>query len=132
VDNFLSLTGGKLTTYRLMAEQTVDRVGQSLERKLPPCSTASKPLLEDGETKPFSGIAPPPVSREAVSHYCRNEWATCVEDIMLRRTSWGYYHRNKKELSGQIARWMAEIMGWDASREKVELERFHQALDRDE
>lgn len=35
----ISIVGGKLTTYRNLAEQTVNRVGKSLNRKLPECRT---------------------------------------------------------------------------------------------
>ncbi|TDJ10945.1 MAG: glycerol-3-phosphate dehydrogenase [Gammaproteobacteria bacterium] len=35
----ISIIGGKLTTYRNLAEQTVDRLGRVLERKLPDCRT---------------------------------------------------------------------------------------------
>ena len=35
----LSIVGGKLTTYRNLAEQTVDVVGKILRRRLPPCRT---------------------------------------------------------------------------------------------
>ena len=35
----LSVVGGKLTTYRNLAEQTVDLVGKILKRRLPPCRT---------------------------------------------------------------------------------------------
>jgi glycerol-3-phosphate dehydrogenase len=50
VNGFLTITGGKLTTYRLMAEQTVDAVcGQLGEPR--PCTTQTEPLpgSEDGE-----------------------------------------------------------------------------------
>lgn len=36
----LTIAGGKLTTYRSMAEEAVDEVGRILERNLPPCATA--------------------------------------------------------------------------------------------
>lgn len=35
----LSIVGGKLTTYRNLAEQAVDRIGKVLGRRLPPCRT---------------------------------------------------------------------------------------------
>jgi glycerol-3-phosphate dehydrogenase len=40
----LSIIGGKLTTYRSLAEQVVDRVGRLLGRRLPPCRTRDLPL----------------------------------------------------------------------------------------
>jgi len=51
VGGFVTITGGKLTTYRLMAEQTVDAVSAQLGRGGVPCSTAATPLpgSETGE-----------------------------------------------------------------------------------
>ena len=43
VDNFLTITGGKLTTYRLMAERTADLVCQRLHVARP-CRTRMEPL----------------------------------------------------------------------------------------
>jgi glycerol-3-phosphate dehydrogenase len=40
----LTVAGGKLTTYRAMAEETVDRVGEILGRELPPCRTSDVAL----------------------------------------------------------------------------------------
>jgi glycerol-3-phosphate dehydrogenase len=39
VRGLFSIIGGKLTTYRSLAEQAVDKVGKALGRKLPPCRT---------------------------------------------------------------------------------------------
>lgn len=40
----ISIIGGKLTTYRNLAEQTVDRLGKLLGRKLPECRTQDTKL----------------------------------------------------------------------------------------
>jgi glycerol-3-phosphate dehydrogenase len=40
----LSIIGGKLTTYRSLAEQAVDKVGKVLRRRLPECRTRSTDL----------------------------------------------------------------------------------------
>jgi glycerol-3-phosphate dehydrogenase len=40
----LTIAGGKLTTYRSMAEEAVDEVGRILGRELPACVTAERPL----------------------------------------------------------------------------------------
>ena len=39
IRRLFSIIGGKLTTYRNLAEQTVDKVGKALDRKLPECRT---------------------------------------------------------------------------------------------
>ena len=51
-----SLIGGKLTTYRLMAEQTVDRALEALGRAPRPCDTESAPL-PGGETTDLAAFA---------------------------------------------------------------------------
>ncbi len=58
LDNFATITGGKLTTFRLMAEKTADLVGARLGNTTP-CKTRTEPLpstLEGKWTEP--GIAP--------------------------------------------------------------------------
>ncbi|MBA3354782.1 MAG: glycerol-3-phosphate dehydrogenase [Pyrinomonadaceae bacterium] len=43
-EGLLSIVGGKLTTYRSLAEQTVNLIGQKLGKNLPRCSTAGSAL----------------------------------------------------------------------------------------
>jgi glycerol-3-phosphate dehydrogenase len=45
IENFVTVTGGKLTTYRLMAEKTADLVCTRLGEKIP-CPTQTTPLHE--------------------------------------------------------------------------------------
>jgi glycerol-3-phosphate dehydrogenase len=46
--NLLSIVGGKLTTYRSLAEECVDLIFQKLGRNSPPCRTATEILAADG------------------------------------------------------------------------------------
>jgi glycerol-3-phosphate dehydrogenase len=113
---WFDVAGGKLTTYRRIAEQTVDRVGNRLGRELPCCRTAEEPLPDD-----FSGIVPRAVSRDAVAHYCANEWAVHLSDVLVRRTSWRHYLRPDDDQVEQVADWMAELLDWDAGRMRGEI-----------
>ncbi len=54
VGNFLTITGGKFTTFRLMAEDAVDLVSHKLARDVP-CRTATEPL-PDSEARRFYWI----------------------------------------------------------------------------
>ncbi|MDR1818493.1 MAG: glycerol-3-phosphate dehydrogenase/oxidase [Puniceicoccales bacterium] len=113
------IAGGKLTTYRLMAEQAVDKIARFLETtgggvgggaKFRPCRTAAEPLLPAGDpavAAGYTGIVPPPVTPEAVRHYVANEWALTVEDIVVRRAGWLHYHRDFSAHEPEIARWLA-------------------------
>jgi glycerol-3-phosphate dehydrogenase len=124
---WFDVTGGKLTTYRLMAEQAVDEAAAYLKKEPMPCQTATEPLLPDEAEPQYSGILPPPVSREAVEHYCRHEWAIHLDDVMVRRTSWRYYHRDHMRIAGQVAQWMSELLGWDAATTDREMSNYHAA-----
>ncbi|MES2705971.1 MAG: glycerol-3-phosphate dehydrogenase/oxidase [Verrucomicrobiota bacterium] len=118
------VAGGKLTTYRLMAEQTVDRLAKALHLPAVPCRTASEPLLTTEETEGLSGILPPPFDRRTVEHACTAEWALHLDDLMLRRTSWHYYHHAGERLAETAAGWMAEILGWSPETRAAELRRY--------
>jgi glycerol-3-phosphate dehydrogenase len=50
LDNFITITGGKLTTYRLMAEKTADLVCRRLVNSSP-CRTAIEPLPASSEAR---------------------------------------------------------------------------------
>ncbi|HTL28612.1 MAG TPA: glycerol-3-phosphate dehydrogenase/oxidase [Tepidisphaeraceae bacterium] len=119
---WIDVAGGKLTTYRLMAEQTVDRVIDFAKLDARKCETERTPLLE--QPAKYSGITPPPVSREAVAHFIENEWALHLTDVMIRRSSWRYYYRNHLEIAEQVAGWMKEFLGWDDETFSEELDTY--------
>ncbi|WP_435015417.1 glycerol-3-phosphate dehydrogenase/oxidase [Tundrisphaera sp. TA3] len=122
---WFDVAGGKLTTYRLMAEQAVDQVGHALGRRIPASRTADLPLAGG----PFSGVLPPPIGADVVAECCRDEWAVHLDDVLLRRTSWHYYHADHAEIAERVARWMADQWGWDDDQVRKELARLQTATD---
>ena len=120
---WLNVFGGKLTTYRLIGQQVVDALVRYLGRSSLPCRTAVVPLLADCEPG-FSSVAPPEVSEQAVVHFCRNEWAIRVEDVMIRRTGWHYCRPDARDVAIRVAGWMANVFGWDAATRDAELARY--------
>jgi glycerol-3-phosphate dehydrogenase len=121
---WIDVAGGKLTTYRLMAEETVDHVVRLLEKSEARCRTAEEPIVAGEGAAAYSGVVPPAVSREAVEHFCRQEWARHLDDVMIRRSGWRYYHRDHVEIATQVAGWMAGALGWSAERTAGELGRY--------
>jgi glycerol-3-phosphate dehydrogenase len=115
------VAGGKLTTYRLMAEQTIDQVARFLGGRFENCVTAKRTLLGQSATNGISSIVPPEPSRELVEHFCRSEWAQSLEDVMRRRTSWSLYRRDLAEVRMKVADWMTELLGWNAQQRDAEL-----------
>jgi glycerol-3-phosphate dehydrogenase len=134
------VAGGKLTTYRLMAEQAVDRIVKWLRelnslnrpngsnRQFRSCGTDKEALLSPSEVEGISGVLPPEVSRRAVEHYCADEWAIHLDDVMLRRTRWHYYFSNATQIAQQVADWMSEFLGWSDATRTAELERYFHAV----
>jgi len=129
------VAGGKLTTYRLMAEQTVDGIVKWRKRSnqlgpaIAPCRTAEEPLLASAETAGISGILPPPFNRRVVEHSCANEWAVHLDDVMVRRTSWQHYCPDACQRAERVAEWMGECFGWSAETRRAEIERYRAAVD---
>jgi len=120
--NWWDVAGGKLTTCRLMAEQTVDQLVEKAGLRARPCTTAVEPLLASVDE--FSGIVPPAFSQQAVAHFCANEWAVHLDDVMIRRSSWHYYHREAETMAKQAAEWMAQLNGWDETRRAEEEQQY--------
>lgn len=124
------VAGGKLTTYRLMAEQAVDGIVKWLNQSngspqfAAPCRTADELLLPASETQNISGILPPEFCRRVVEHYCANEWAVHLDDVMVRRTSWHYYHCDAALKAEHVAHWMGELLGWTNEQRAAELQRY--------
>jgi glycerol-3-phosphate dehydrogenase len=118
------IAGGKLTTYRLMAEQAVDQIVKHLGATAQSCRTATEPLLRPEDITPFTGILPAPFGREAVEHYVRHEWAHRLEDVLLRRSGWHYTQRWSSATIEQIAGWMAEAAEWSPSQLRAEIDAF--------
>ncbi len=118
------VTGGKLTTYRLMSEQAVDRVVKHAGLNAKPCRTATEPLLPESKTDGLSSVVPQEINERAVRHFCHNEWARSLEDVMVRRTYWRYYHENHVEIARQILPWVADELGWDEETAQAELAKY--------
>lgn len=118
------ITGGKLTTYRLMAEEAVDAIVKHFDVKARPCATAETPLIETVESVTCSGILPVQVSEAVVRYYCRHESAHRLDDVMIRRTSWRHYCHDQLTLAVEVAKWMAAELDWSEGQTHAELQAY--------
>lgn len=118
------VTGGKLTTYRLMAEETVNAIAKFLSNGAARCETASRPLLEPSEVGHASAIVPPAVSESIVRHYCQHEWVRHLPDLMIRRTSWRHYRRDHLRVASEAASWMADELAWNEATTQAEIAQY--------
>jgi glycerol-3-phosphate dehydrogenase len=121
------VAGGKLTTYRLIAEQTVDEVAALLGKKEAPCVTSRQELLPAEKTRGISQIVPPPFSSALVEHFCAHEWARHLDDVMIRRSGWHHYDGGERSL--ECAECMAEFLRWIKDEIEREMVRSREAWD---
>lgn len=123
---WLDVAGGKLTTYRLIAQQAVDRLGQELSLR-GACRTDVEPLAPPEQVVGISGIEPPAASRELIDYYCLNEWSAHLEDVLVRRGRWQTYEPKCQRKVEEIATWMATSLGWTDAKRQAEIERYEKA-----
>ena len=127
--NWWDVAGGKLTTYRLIAEQTVNEICHVLGCTSARCTTDKRLLLAPEKTSGISQIIPPPFSRELVEHFCRDEWALHLDDVLMRRSSWHFYDGPVTERAELCADWMAAQLNWSRQNRDRELSRYFEASD---
>jgi glycerol-3-phosphate dehydrogenase len=84
----LSVFGGKLTTYRRLAEQALARLGPLLPKHGPPWTHAA-PLPFDDFTATGDGAFAPGLGKAEVERLVREEWARTAADILWRRSKLG-------------------------------------------
>ncbi|MCS7306595.1 MAG: glycerol-3-phosphate dehydrogenase/oxidase [Thermoguttaceae bacterium] len=121
---WIDVAGGKLTTYRLIAEEVLEELGRQWGHRLPPCRTAQLPLLESHAELRWTGILPPPVSAEVIQYFCQHEWTCHLDDLMIRRTSWHYYLPDPAHTAQTVAGWMGQCLGWTLQQQEAEYNRY--------
>jgi len=111
--NLLSIVGGKYTTYRLIAEQTVDRALELLGERQRPCRT-SETLLPEHRPPPSGECIckVPTVYASDVIHACDDEMAMTVADVMRRRTGLALSRHGGPDTAAVVAQLMTNRLGW--------------------
>jgi glycerol-3-phosphate dehydrogenase len=150
----LSIIGGKWTTYRRMAEETLDKAINAgfLEKRK--CITSNLKLTtlsninysdrlhiygeKSSEIEkiisddPFLGapISPDlPYTRAEIIWICRNEMPFTIEDILARRTRALFLNaRTSSEIAPEAARLMALEYGYDVKWQNEQIESYNQLV----
>jgi glycerol-3-phosphate dehydrogenase len=153
----VTVTGGKLTTYRAMAADTVDAVQTALGRRPTPCRTARLPLrgAAPGEghlvgrygsearvvealvaadpTLAEPLVAGLPYLRAEAVYAARYEMAGTLDDVLARRTRALILAREASVAAApDVARLLAPELGWDEreTAAQVDAYRFGAEADR--
>jgi len=125
----LTIAGGRWTTYRQMAEDTVDRAAKLAGLSPQPCQTATLSLMAAGRR---SGVSDPtrlhpalPITAGDVRRAAREEMARTVDDVLSRRTrSVILDARAAIEVAPAVARLLAIELRWNSDWERQSCEDF--------
>jgi glycerol-3-phosphate dehydrogenase len=155
----LSIVGGKLTSYRRLAAETVDRVCRMLGTASRPSSTATMPLVP-GPPPPVGdalarylgtiygpralavlklarsdpALAAPlcphgPDIAAQAVHAVRQEGARTVGDVLLRRTPAGWNACRGLDAAPAVARLLAADFGWSAAQTAAAVAAYRAEVD---
>ena len=141
-DGLVTVAGGKWTTYRAMAQDTLDTcLDAGLVKAAGPCVTADHPLVGAAAGRRRISEAPGPwlygseqdalqalpgadrelgggLTEAMVRFAARHEYARTVEDVLARRSRLLFLDaRLARELAGEVGRLLAEETGADAGVE---------------
>jgi len=174
----LTIAGGKLTTYRVMARDAVDRVAARLRqldgRPRGPRAPTDRLPLPGGETADLEGLVKAAMERGAsertarhlvaaygseaaavlnlvdrdralgrpivagratlwaeVAHAVEREMAVRLSDVLVRRLHLFYATRDQAvPAASPVADWLAEALGWDATRRAEEVAAYQDLVAR--
>jgi len=120
---FISIAGGKYTTFRHMAERVVDRVARKLEareRRFAPCRTTGLSLDQALPAPP--ALVP---TREDVARSVQHEMALTLSDLLIRRSPAALVAEGQALAQArEVSRWAAECLGWSESERQTQLDRY--------
>ncbi|MFE6733498.1 glycerol-3-phosphate dehydrogenase/oxidase [Microbacterium sp. NPDC057650] len=100
---FVSVLGGKLTTYRRMAEDAVDLVARLRGLPQRPSRTASLRLVDAAVTPAEPLVEGLPVTRGDVVTAVRSELALTADDVLDRRSRIGLVPEERSRVFGPVA-----------------------------
>ena len=152
----ISVVGGKWTTYRRMAEETIDRAIKAGFLEHRKCLTHDlklsdvSALKEAGRLKiygedfaeiekiiqkdPDSGMPlhkDLPYTGAEIQWICKNEMPMHLDDVLSRRTRAALINaRASAEIAPDVVRIMAEILRHDANWQKLELKSYNELINK--
>ncbi len=121
----ITITGGKYTTARRLAERVVDKVFASLERTVAPCDTATA-LLPDPR------IASGTPTADVVAFAIEKTFARGVGDVVWRRSGLWRDRAAARAVAPAVADLLAAKFRWTSEQKERELAAFLAECDAEE
>jgi glycerol-3-phosphate dehydrogenase len=133
-DGLLTVSGGKLTTYRAMAAEVVDAVERELGRKPSRCTTADVELAGQERADQIAALiraepdlADPVVpglrySMADMRYAVQNEMALTLSDLLMRRTRIAFETGDHGMAAApRVADSIAGLTGWSEYEKRAEI-----------
>jgi glycerol-3-phosphate dehydrogenase len=134
VGSSVAITGGKLTTYRVMAEEVVDAAREILRMPRRRATTGSRPFpdrmsaVADAGREVEVGL---PYRLHDLRVGVERELACTLGDLLIRRTHVAHETRdNGRATARRVADFVAPLLGWDAPAKEREIARYDAEVDR--
>jgi glycerol-3-phosphate dehydrogenase len=137
VSGVIHVTGGKLTTYRAMAAEIVDRVQDALGQRPTPSSTDSGELPGSDRDAEIARLqsADPALAEPLVEglHYTgahlvygvKAEKAQTISDLLIRRTHVAFETRDHGAgIAARVAGVVAPMLGWSDQTKSARVREF--------
>lgn len=123
----VTITGGKWTTFRKMAEDAVDKAIEIGNLGNGKCVTADLSIMPPDEIDDQERLHPEfEITRSDVVRAVKNEMARTVEDVLARRARVLFLDaRAALEIAPEIARIMADELGRDDVWIDQQIQEFH-------
>ena len=139
----VNVTGGKLTTYRSMAAEIVDRVQQSLGQLPNPAPTDSVELpgaervaeiarLQREDPNLLEPLVPGlPHTGAHLVYGVTNEMARSLSDLLIRRVHLAFETRDHGlSVASRAADIVAPLLGWDEATKSARVREFSHDIER--
>ena len=140
LSNLLSIVGGKLTTYRSLAEECVDLIFRKLGRSSPSCVTAKEVLpgavnfssvgaearllrIYGSRANQITQFNEDPFTAEILFAF-KHEFAKTLADCFLRRTMIGLNSDRGLSHLAAAAEIGHKLLGWTEERARHEVENY--------
>lgn len=120
-EGMISITGGKLTTYRSMSKILVDKVIKQFfkGRKLKPCQTRSPLLGTNGADISNQNL------QDRLDYLVDHEFVQRLSDFFLRRTDLFLFGANNGlEILQPVAKHLGQRLGWSEQMVEKEISQY--------
>lgn len=123
----VTITGGKWTTYRKMAEDAVDRAIEVAGLPNAPSGTIDLPIVHRSAESSDGELlhADLPYTTDDVRNAVLNEFARTIEDVLARRTRALFIDaRVAVQIAPAVGSMVGELLGWTEEKKARQIDEF--------